>query len=62
MKRLDIRKMRNALWGLLNGIISLHLFAGAKSMREEKIRSSVKKGIEIMMEGLKNKQEVTGNE
>ncbi len=62
LKKSDIRKMRNALWGLLNGIISLHLFVGTESMREERIRSNVKEGIETMIEGLKNKQEVVGNE
>lgn len=62
LKKPDIRKMRNALWGLLNGIISLHLFVGTESMREERIRSNVKEGIETMIEGLKNKQEVAGHE
>jgi len=62
LKRPDVRKMRNALWGLFNGIISLHLFVGTESMREERIRSNVKEGIDAMIAGLKNKQEVAGNE
>ncbi len=60
LKKADIRKMRNALWGLLNGIISLHLFVGTESMREERIRSNVKEGIETMIEGLKNKEKAAG--
>jgi len=31
-------------------------------MREERIRSNVKEGIETMIEGLKNKQGVVDNE
>ncbi len=59
LKKADIRKMRNALWGLLNGIISLHLFVGTEAMREERIRSNVKEGIETILEGLKNKKAVS---
>jgi len=50
----DIKKRRNALWGLLNGVISLHLFTGHKSTRERRVRSTAKKGLEIFIEGLKN--------
>jgi len=57
LRKQDIRKMRNVLWGLLNGIISLHLFVGAESMREERIRSSVREGIETMIVGLKSRRE-----
>ncbi|MDD5723553.1 MAG: TetR/AcrR family transcriptional regulator [Syntrophales bacterium] len=62
LKKPAIKNMKNALWGLLNGIISLHLFVGAESMREERIRSDVKEGIKTMIAGLKNKQEVAGHE
>ena len=55
LEKQDIRKMRNALWGLLNGIISLHLFVGAESMREERIRSNVREGIETILVGLKKR-------
>ena len=57
LKKQDVRKMRNALWGLLNGIISLHLFVGTASMREERIRSNVREGIETMIVGLKHRRE-----
>lgn len=57
LEKQDIRKMRNALWGLLNGIISLHLFVGAESMREERIRSNVREGIETILVGLKKRGE-----
>ena len=56
LKKQDVRKMRNALWGLLNGIISLHLFVGTESMREERIRSNVREGIETMIVGLKHRR------
>lgn len=57
LEKQDIRKMRNALWGLLNGIISLHLFVGVESMREERIRSNVREGIETILVGLKKRGE-----
>ena len=57
LEKPDIRKMRNALWGLLNGIISLHLFVGTESMREERIRSNVREGIETILVGLKKRGE-----
>jgi len=57
LEKQDLRKMRNALWGLLNGIISLHLFVGAESMREERIRSNVREGIETILVGLKKRGE-----
>ncbi len=56
LEKQDVRKMRNALWGLLNGIISLHLFVGTESMREERIRSNVREGIETMIVGLKHRR------
>jgi AcrR family transcriptional regulator len=51
---INLRLSRNALWGLLNGIISLHLFTGIESRREEVIRSTIKAGLEIYIRGLKN--------
>ena len=50
---LNIRLSRNALWGMLNGIISLHLFTGSESKREEVIHSTIKAGLEIYIRGLK---------
>lgn len=53
----EIRRVRNAFWGLLNGIISLHLFVGKEEKREERIRNNIKKGLDIFIEGLKNRSE-----
>jgi len=49
---LNLRQNRNAVWGMLNGIISLHLFTGAEDKRAEIIRDTVKVGLEIMIRGL----------
>lgn len=49
---LNLRQNRNAVWGMLNGIISLHLFTGAEDKRAEIIRDTVKAGLEIMIRGL----------
>jgi AcrR family transcriptional regulator len=49
----DITKVRNVVWGLLNGIISLHLFAGKEATREMRIRSHVSEGLKVFIEGLK---------
>ncbi|MBM4313902.1 MAG: TetR/AcrR family transcriptional regulator [Deltaproteobacteria bacterium] len=50
---MNLRLSRNAFWGLLNGIISLHLFTGAESKRVEVIQSTIKTGLEIYIRGLK---------
>jgi AcrR family transcriptional regulator len=49
----DIIKVRNVVWGLLNGIISLHLFTGKEATREMRIRSHVSEGLKVFIEGLK---------
>ncbi len=49
---INVRQSRNAIWGLLNGVISLHLFTGKELMREQKIRSSVRVGLDTLIEGL----------
>lgn len=48
----NVVQCRNALWGLLNGVISLHLFTGEEEKREEKIRSTVSEGLDIFLRGL----------
>jgi len=50
---IDIRQTQNAIWGLLNGIISLFLFLGNPARRAEKIHSLVKDGLNIFVKGLK---------
>ncbi|MBN2515327.1 MAG: TetR/AcrR family transcriptional regulator [Deltaproteobacteria bacterium] len=49
----DIIKVRNVVWGLLNGIISLHLFTGKEITREVRIRSHISEGLKVFIEGLK---------
>jgi len=50
---INLRLSRNAMWGLLNGIISLHLFTGKEAHKEERIRSAVKASLDIFINGLK---------
>jgi AcrR family transcriptional regulator len=50
---INLRLSRNAFWGLLNGIISLHLFTGTESKRVEVIHNTIKAGLEIYIRGLK---------
>jgi AcrR family transcriptional regulator len=50
---LNLRQNRNAVWGLLNGIISLHLFTGIEGKRAEAIHSTIKTSLEIFIRGLK---------
>jgi AcrR family transcriptional regulator len=52
----NLRQNRNALWGLLNGVISLYLFTGPATLREERIRTTVEAGLNIFVQGLKYKQ------
>lgn len=52
-KGLDIRICRNALWGLLNGIIALHLFSGREETREERVRTQIRGGLEVFIKGLR---------
>jgi AcrR family transcriptional regulator len=53
-RNLDIRVCRNALWGLLNGIIALHLFTGREETREERVRTQVRGGLEVFIGGLRS--------
>lgn len=50
---INLRLSRNAFWGLLNGIISLHLFTGAEPKRAEVIQSTIAEGLEIFIRGLR---------
>ncbi len=49
---INVRLNRNAIWGLLNGIISLHLFTGSESKRVEVIQSTLKVGLDVYIRGL----------
>ncbi len=50
----NLRQNRNAIWGLLNGIIALHLFTGDVATREARIRSTVSATLETYVRGLKS--------
>lgn len=54
---INLRMNRNAIWGLLNGIISLHLFTGKESGRTEVIHSTIKSGLEIYIRGMGNSRQ-----
>ena len=50
---INLKQNRNAIWGLLNGIISLYIFLGAQEKRRERIYSTIKLALEIFIKGLK---------
>ena len=50
---INVRQVQNAIWGLLNGIISLYLFTGNQSKRENRIRSMIKDSVNIFIKGLR---------
>ncbi|PKN53066.1 MAG: hypothetical protein CVU55_03760 [Deltaproteobacteria bacterium HGW-Deltaproteobacteria-13] len=50
---IDIKQNQNAIWGLLNGIISLYIFSGAQIKRTERIYSTIKLALEVFIKGLK---------
>ena len=52
---INLRQNRDAIWGLLNGIIALHLFTGRESTRDERIRSTIDATMEVFIKGLKHK-------
>ena len=49
----NIRQMQNAIWGMLNGIISLYIFTGNPTKRTERIHSTVRNSLNIIIAGLK---------
>ena len=54
---LNIKYNQFAIWGMLNGIISLHIFSGAENKRRERIRSTIKSTLEIFIKGLEKDNE-----
>jgi len=50
---INVRQVQNTIWGLLNGIISLYLFTGNESKRENRIRSMIKDSVNIFIKGLR---------
>ena len=49
---LNLRQSRNAIWGMLNGIISLHLFVGIEAKRAEAIHTTIKAGLDTYIRGI----------
>jgi AcrR family transcriptional regulator len=49
---MNIRLNRDVVWGLLNGIISLHIYTGLESRRKERICDTVEEGIRNLIRGL----------
>jgi len=50
---IDFNQMRNAIWGMLNGIISLYIYTGSPEKRAERIRTIVKDNLSIFIKGIK---------
>ena len=50
---IDVMQNQLSLWGMLNGIITLHIFSGSENKRREKINSSIKSTLEVYVKGLK---------
>jgi AcrR family transcriptional regulator len=50
---INVRQCRNAFWGMLNGIISLYIFIGSESKRDDLIRSTVNTSLNTFIKGLK---------
>lgn len=49
----SIRQLQNAIWGMLNGVISLYLFTGNPIKRMERIHATVQDSLSIILKGLK---------
>jgi AcrR family transcriptional regulator len=49
----NVWQMQNAIWGMLNGVISLYLFTGNPIKRMERIHSSVQESMNVFIKGLK---------
>jgi AcrR family transcriptional regulator len=50
---INLKQNQNAIWGVLNGIISLYLYFGLQIKRREKITSTIELALEIFIKGLK---------
>jgi hypothetical protein len=51
--KINLKRTQFAIWGMLNGIISLHIFSGAEKKKRKRIRSTIKSTLEIFIKGLK---------
>ena len=50
---INLKQNQNAIWGLLNGIISLYIFSGSPIKRRERIDSTIKLALEVFIKGFK---------
>lgn len=50
---INLKQNQNAIWGLLNGIISLYIYSGSQVKRRERIYSTIKSALELFIRGLK---------
>lgn len=49
----NVRQMQNAIWGMLNGVISLFLFTGNPIKRMERIHATVQESLKVFIKGMK---------
>jgi AcrR family transcriptional regulator len=54
--RIDIRQGQNAIWGLLNGIISLYIYSGAPEKRSERIHTTVQESLKVLIKGIESQR------
>lgn len=52
--QIDIRQGQNAIWGLLNGIISLYIYSGAPEKRSERIHTTIQESLKVLIRGIKS--------
>jgi AcrR family transcriptional regulator len=50
---IDFNQMRNAIWGMLNGIISLYIYTGSPEKRAERIHTTIRDNLSIFIKGIK---------
>lgn len=56
-EKINLKQFQFSIWGMLNGIISLHIFSGAEEKRRKRIRSAIKSTLEVFISGLKKNNE-----
>lgn len=50
---IEVRQMQYAIWGLLNGVISLYIYTGEPERRAERINTIVQDSLNILIKGIK---------
>lgn len=49
---INVRQTQNAIWGLLNGVISLFIYTGAPDKRADRIYSTVNESLKMLIKGI----------